>query len=383
MGVATAVAGVASLCYLRPALSPAQPPLAAATAPPSWTLFSASFGDAMHGAVNVYGRGQFVTFVTSDGGRSWRRFSPEATIMTFLDRDHAVAVDLGPANRFWISDDAARTWQTVPQPVLFAGPPQVLLSSLVSGPSFLGPADGWWFGARPGTGQPTVWRTADGGRTWTDLVPSGLPTADRRVLQLVFLDPLRGALVVAAEGPDIWPTLLVTRDGGRTWAPVAPAWPPAGAPPGQGSLVSPTLLAHGGRLVLALDVLVDRSSGPSQQSRRLLAASEDGGSTWGSWTETPRTLAVAAMGFDDAGGLVVADGKRLWSSADLGRTWRSGTVAGPDGQRSTLLAARDGMLLVARLAAPATASALLRSLDGGGHWSEIRLPPAPAPGGSP
>ena len=193
------------------------------------------------------------------------------------------------------------------------------------------------------------------------------------------MDPLRGALAVAGGGSDVWPALLLTRDGGRTWAPAAPAWPAVSVPAGQGLLVSPTLLAHGERLVLALDTLVDRSSGPSQQRRRLLAASADGGATWGAWAETPPISSAAPMRFDDAGTLLLADGTRLWSSADGGRTWRSRTVAGPDGQQLVLLAAQGGMLLVARLGGPGddTAPKLLRSRDGGGHWTEIALPAVP------
>jgi photosystem II stability/assembly factor-like uncharacterized protein len=381
MGLAAVLAGVTSLCYLRPALAPRLPSgRPAVAAGRAWSIFGASFGDAQHGAVNVYANGQFGTFVTSDGGRTWRPYSTQAAVTTFLDRDHAVAVDFGPANRLGISGDAGRTWQTVPQPVQFGSPREILVAGLVSGPFFLDPADGWWIGAPPGTGQATIWRTADGGRTWTDLAPSGVPAADRRVLQLVFLDRQRGALVIAADGPSVSPALLLTRDGGQTWTPAAPAWPPASAPAGQGSIVSPMLLAHGDRLVLSLDVLVDRSSGPSQQSRRLLSASGDAGSTWGPWTETPLTFPAAPMTFDDAGRLVLAGGTRLWLSPDLGRTWEPRTVAGPDGQRSTLLSARSGMLLVARVAVPgsATKPALLRSLDGGTHWSEIALPPLAA-----
>jgi len=379
MGLAAVVAGAATLCYLRPHAGPA-PPARQATlaAGPPWSLSSASFGDAQHGAVNVYAGGRFSTFLTADGGRTWRPAPTPAAITTFLDRDHAVAVDLGPGSRFGISDDAGRTWQTVPQPVAFGGQARILPSD-VAGPSFLDPADGWWFGPRPGTGQRTLWRTADGGRTWTDLAPSGVPAADGRALQPVFLDPLRGALVVAGGGSDVWPALLLTRDGGRTWAPAAPARPAVSVPAGQGLLVSPTLLAHGDRLVLALDTRVDRSSGPSRQSRRLLSASADGGATWGAWAETPPISSAAPMRFDDAGTLLLADGTRLWSSADAGRTWRSRTVAGPDGQQLALLSAQGGMLLVARLAAPGddTAPKLLRSRDGGGHWTEIALPAVP------
>lgn len=381
IGLAAVVAGTASLLYLRPAAVPAPPAGRATPATgPSWSLLNASFGDSQHGAVNVYANGLLATFVTSDGGHTWRRLFTQAALTTFLDRDHVVAVDLGPSNQFEISDDAGQTWQTFPQPVtLSGGPTEIRLSGLLSGPFFLDTVDGWWFGSRPGARQGTLWRTADGGRTWSDLAPGGVLAADGNALQPVFLDRMRGALVSAADGADLRPTLLVTHDGGRSWSNAAPARPPVSAPAGQGLIVSPTLLAHGDRIVLSLDVLVDRSSGPSEQSQHLLSTSEDAGSTWGPWTETPLTVPNATLRFDDAGRLMLADGTRLWSSADLGRTWQSQTVPGPDGQRSILISARGGMVLVARLATPdgATTPTLLRSLDGGNHWTEIALPPVP------
>jgi hypothetical protein len=142
-------------------------------------------------------------------------------------------------------------------------------------------------------------------------------------------------------------------------------------------VVVPTLLAGGGLLVLSLDVAVDRSSGPSPLLGHLLATSEDAGLTWGPWTAMPSTSSLAAtMASDGAGRLLLADGRRLWSSPDLGRTWSSRPVAGPAGQVSAMASALGGALFVITSSGPAGAASrtLLRSLDGGGRWTEVRLP---------
>ncbi len=182
---------------------------------------------------------------------------------------------------------------------------------------------------------------------------------------------------MSADGPDTVPYLLVTRDGGRTWGSVSLAPPPAVVAPGQGAVVVPTLLARGGVLVLSLDVAVDRSSGPSPLLGHLLATSEDAGLTWGQWTAMPSTSAPAAtMASDGAGRLLLADGRRLWSSPDLGRTWSSRPVTGPAGQLSAVASALGGALFVITSSGPVGAArrTLQRSLDGGGRWTEVRLP---------
>jgi photosystem II stability/assembly factor-like uncharacterized protein len=374
MGIATVVAGAASALYVH-ATAPATTRPAAPTSGRPWGLFNASFGDALHGALNVYDRDLFAAFLTSDGGRTWRRFSTRAAVVAFVDRDHAVAVDLSPSNRFAMSHDAGRTWQTVAQPVSPFGPSaRISQPGAFSEPFFLDPADGWWFGSPPGTDQGGLWRTTDGGRTWRNLAPRGIPLQNDPRLQPVFVDRLRGVLLAA--GANTPPALLVTRDGGRTWSAAVLAWPLHSN--GQGLIGGPMLLAHGDRLVLA--VSTGENFLPSEQSPRLVSISADGGSTWGPWTATTTTFPITTMGFDDAGRLVMADGPRLWLSADLGRTWQSRTIAGPDGQSTRLLSARGGTLLVARLGAPVpfTGPTLVRSLDGGRSWTEIALPAGPA-----
>ncbi|MDI3298591.1 MAG: YCF48-related protein [Bacillota bacterium] len=61
-----------------------------------------------------------------------------------------------------------------------------------------------------------IYRTDDGGRTWTTIHPQ---TSLEGVKELGFVDPSWGwALVPGPQGTESGTTLWITRDGGRTWA---------------------------------------------------------------------------------------------------------------------------------------------------------------------
>jgi photosystem II stability/assembly factor-like uncharacterized protein len=83
------------------------------------------------------------------------------------------------------------------------------------------------------------------------------------------------------------------------------------------------------------------------------------------------------MAVTGTGGLVLADGQRLWTSTDLGRTWQRLSPKGLPGTVLSVIAAPDGTLFSVVQPPGAAAVALTRSTDGGDGWSELRLPPAP------
>jgi photosystem II stability/assembly factor-like uncharacterized protein len=356
------------------------------TAPPAvqqWQLDYASFGDADHGAATMSHGGAIATFLTMDGGRTWRQRSAEPAATTFLDRDHAVMLDLGSRGIFGISANAGRTWDAASQPVTSV-PVALRPGGILGGPFFLDPSDGWWLAAGPGAVIAALWRTADGGRTWHDLAPSGIPAPSVSPPQLVFVDRLRGALV-APGGHGRWPTLLTTGDGGRTWRPAALEWPPVDivpADPTDPSVAVAALTAHRDRIVLSLDYLVGGVQGPVQAVGRSSSVSQDGGLTWAPWQPTPGRQSIESVTtLDDAGRLAVADDRHLWTSTDLGRTWRSRPLPALGGRpvSSEVIAAGGGALFVVSLrdAGNVWAATLLRSLDGGGSWAQLSLP---APG---
>jgi len=125
-----------------------------------------------------------------------------------------------PVTLVFGSRDAGQTWSRLAAlPVLLAGPIDFVDAS-------------HWLAVRQGL--PTVVDvTDDGGATWTILPTAGLSTGGLEWIAM--LDALRGAGVLLLEGNSSRPAMLVlTSDGGRTWAPAVglpPAMPvPASAP---------------------------------------------------------------------------------------------------------------------------------------------------------
>jgi photosystem II stability/assembly factor-like uncharacterized protein len=357
----------------RATASPSPPP------PAAWSLTSVSFGDGDHGAATLSGPGSTSTYLTSDGGRTWRRAWAGARTVQFLDRDHAVTVDPGGLEGFETSGDGGRTWHAGSRPgaleAASALPPG---APAAAAPFFLDATDGWWLGPGGGDQPRSLWRTTDGGRSWSDLRSGGIAAiTDPIASQPAFADRLRGALVGPRGGrPDQAPALLATRDGGRTWQPVALTWPQASVGPFDAAVGRVVLVAHGDRLVLSVDLLVPEL-GISQLVRRELSVSGDGGLTWMPWTAAPGQPSIPSnVAVDDAGRLVQADDRRLWTSADLGLTWQSRPLPGPAGQLTAVVSARGGALFV--VASPGAFSTsptrLLRSVDGGDRWTEVHLP---------
>jgi photosystem II stability/assembly factor-like uncharacterized protein len=403
--LAFAATAAAAVVYAGPGLvrSDSQRTVPAAR----WELATASFGDADHGAVTMVNVSRPTatggTYVTSNGGRTWTRHRLGLFVTNFVDRDHVVTVDLGPSAQFETSADAGRSWVTQPAP---AGARQSSRigpgGSIIGGPMFLDPENAWWLAAGPPGPLQTIalWRSRDGGRTWSQLAAGGIPS-DTTFGPAAFVDQLRGVIVMPE--PDSWLSLLTTHDGGETWQPVALSErPAAGAHLAQG-LQNVALLIHGDRLVLSLGLLpagtFASSFGPPGDPRNHVlthwsSVSRDGGLTWTPWSPEP-TLSSPLPGsptFADDGRLLLADGRQLWTSGDDGRTWQAQSMQMPAGMYAlSVLSARGDALFAAAWRLPqgsdnprgqvptgpvpaASELLLLRSRDGGSHWTNVPLP---------
>jgi len=391
IGLAAVAVAAAAAVYLGPGLVRAawpRPQERAAATPPVWMLVYASFGDAEHGAIfETEPNRNPVTYLTSNGGRSWAQPLAAASLVTFLDRDHAVAFGFAGL----ITVDGGRTWTSVAAPPIahrFIAVPGL---GVIGGPAFLDPAHGWWLDDGTVSGsQPALWRSGDGGRTWTQLPATGLP-AGRSIPEPTFVDPLRGVIPTSPPAA-LWPSLLVTRDGGESWRDVDLPPPPL---PGTHLVSSPATravaLAHGDHLLLAVDTLPAEAALTPGRLTHWSSASRDGGLTWTPWSIVPatRSLAQSPPVFDDAGHLLLLDDQGLLASGDDGRTWRTRPVRMPGGARgAALLRTAHGALFASAwrtgpggnpaAGAPLTVGAdlLLRSRDGGTHWSDVPLPVA-------
>jgi photosystem II stability/assembly factor-like uncharacterized protein len=177
-------------------------------------------------------------------------------------------------------------------------------------------------------GHNVLARSDDGGETWSDVRPDGLPHRD---LHGFAVDP-EGRLYAAAAGEGLY----VSRDGGASFEEVSDE---------VGGEVYGLLALEGGRL-LAADL------------RRGLLASDDGGSSWAIALSQP-VIRLAA-----GSGVLLATGERIWRSRDGGKTWQAGFRPG---SAFEAIAASGS---VAFAVTPQTRT-LYRSDDGGEDWSPV------------
>jgi len=157
----------------------------------------------------------------------------------------------------------------------FFGAVQQLEMSFVSG------QEGWVTkgGLRPGSNGPCdaypawVWQTADAGATWRMLPDTGIPDS-RCKSGLSFVDSSHGFL--GAWDPSHAPVIYRTSDGGQSWSASAPLpEPPAFKTVCVGCIGMQTgpVRAFGSTLLVS----AWQPSGPSTQ---FVFRSTDGGATW-------------------------------------------------------------------------------------------------------
>jgi photosystem II stability/assembly factor-like uncharacterized protein len=163
-------------------------------------------------------------YTTSDGGASWseafQNDDPNAfyDCMTFLDRQHGLALSDPPNGFFRIlgTSDGGQSWHVVNADMPPALPGEAGFAA--SGQCITSIGRHVWF-ASGGGAQSRVFRSNDGGQTWsvsTTPIPSS-PSAG--IFALAFLNPRHG-IAVGGDflAPDASPnSIAVTDDGGVTW----------------------------------------------------------------------------------------------------------------------------------------------------------------------
>jgi len=288
-----------------------------------------------------------------------------------------------------ISHDAGRTWRHLSDPRHNPGP---------GWPGFLDTQHAWWIdpGSSPDPHTPVpIWRTTDGGSTWHELVASGLP-ATGVPGQPVFTDPLHGALLfISRDGTE---SGVATSDGGENWRAIKAPEVPVQATRLQNWVV----LRHRHRLLswlLTVPPAVSVVSGSVvvQQGSAIdympfVSLSDDGGQTWSQPRPAPDIVqpwyvSSPYPSLDDRGRLLLLDDRRLWISEDDAATWAARLMQVPAELRLARLvsavpgalyamAAETGPRDIVTLTTPLT---LIRSTDGGAHWSVVALPRPPGP----
>lgn len=166
-------------------------------------------------------RGRFVVRASDDGGRSWRpiegpealegeaAFAASGTSIRFAG-ERRVAIGTGGAAvaRVLLSDDAGVGWRAVELPLASGAPSRGVFSLLPVGDRGWLAVGGDFENAAERAGTAAL--STDGGATWS--TPTEPPGGYRSAVELLSDGSV---LATGPEGSDL------SRDGGRSWSPIA------------------------------------------------------------------------------------------------------------------------------------------------------------------
>lgn len=384
---AALVIGAAAVAYLAPqvlsgrhvASNAARRASAAGVTPPSSVLvYSAAFADSRDGAVSLTQRGASSggLYTTHDGGRSWQKAAipaPGTGSVTYFDPRDAVLVGNGTdVEDAWTTGDGGNVWTVVPLPAHPSGP------YVPAAPMFSDTRQALLIRQLGTANAPVhpveIWRTQDGGLSWTRRAAAGIPVDGYK--SLIWFDGERALLLVApADGAA--PSVLFTADGGDSWRLSEQVLVPQ---PGTGAQPPPTatVLRSGARLVLWTTLNGRAPDEAQSRAASYAAVSQDAGADWGPLQRQPDGLSGSPVP-DGHGRLVVLRGDRLWASSDAAHTWSSRAVHLPAGADALgLLSATSDELFAVAAYDPTEEEpeALLYSRDAGDHWLTVTLPAA-------
>ena len=289
-------------------------------------------------------------FLTEDGGRTWQplavpvptpaagrlRLFPDGAGLLLLVRDES-----GGRASLYATADRGATWEqrTLPRA---AGGEEVM--------TFLTAVDGFEVFRPAGQPAPLVFRTRDGGRTWSAPAMAGLPAAP--VSDPVFVDPERGfALQSGLTGTRIFRT----GDGGEDWSPLPLPVDLAGAS------TPPSVFAFGDTVLLLLG--------------STLAVSRDLGATFSEFHPLPPGAGTEGrLACLDAQSCRLAFDLAYLSTDDGARTWTQRVIHLPDRLLLTDLQPVSAETSWG-VASGGDGQRLIETSDGGVSWREVRLPP--------
>jgi photosystem II stability/assembly factor-like uncharacterized protein len=353
------------------------------------------FVTADSGWLTVEGGGHTTVLLTGDGGRHWRKSLPlpanALAQVRFLDTRNGLVFTSSPQerqDRLYRTEDGGRHWELVTLP---AAP------TANSGGGRLAFADalhGWYlqpaFNSR--TSQDfTLYRTADGGRSWSPLVTvdighptsHGLSNAGVKT-GLAFRDAQNGWIGQITPGQAL---MWLTHDGGASWEPATLPPPATGWEPSAD--VSTGLDLQHSRYPDAIEATVMSPTAAPTAPRAYLYVSAEGGRSWTGPRPLPEPPAGAQpsavappVAFAGPASWWYPRGSALFESQDAGQQWRpEGSL--PGGRQFARLEAVDASHLWSIAGRPArcppsgdclaswTDRGLLRTADGGRHWTPV------------
>lgn len=203
------------------------------------------FLDASHGWVqtvdpNNYPNGGTI-YRTTDGGLSWEAFQTpfSAGDMEFLDVNNGwMMADLGVgagsmAIAIFQTSDGGATWTRTytNDPSIEGAGDSLPLGGIKV---MMVPVDmntAWVGGVIYSSGSTYLFRTDDGGKTWsqvTMMLPGKAQSSELTIEQVRFFSPTRGFLAIRLTSTTQETIVFTTNDGGETWDPAPASLPNSG-----------------------------------------------------------------------------------------------------------------------------------------------------------
>ena len=336
-------------------------------------LRSVTFADASHGWIVAVAydpktdQSTSGLLATTDGGATWTRQAVgiQVNTLSFADRLHGYAV--GADGSIATTIDGGASWQVRSSVSPASGIPALWDIA------FADTAHGWAVGGGMDTGTGVILATTDGGATWS------AQAAGSGLLGVSFPDAVHGWAVgggshLGGTGPAVGgpPVILHTGDGGLTWQTQS-----AGTSFGSLNDVDFVDANHG---------CVAGSSGAFPSGHPILAATSDGGVTWQSVTLPQAAGSAWAVSFVDAQhgwavtSLTSTYPSVIYATSDGGLTWTSQYVASGVVLRSIAFADAAHGWAVGQAADLQGDCAVLSTTNGGATWSEQDLA-SQSPGG--
>ena len=260
------------------------------------------------------------------------------------------------ATRLFRSTDHGDTWQERPLPAP-AGGREV---------TFVSDAAGWILHrGSPATQcqaqRVALSRTSDAGASWDDIGATGIADAGCKEA-IVFTDMVHGYLDV--YDPNGAPLIYRTTDGGRTWSASRPLADPPGFTThiGGGSLVPGPVRSFGTTLLL--------DAAGSNNSTHYAYRSIDDGATWTYVNAAPAGPGPAIVFLTVSRWLQIAPAGGSRETVDGGASWHAfATDYGQAAPIVPVITFGDPMVGYATVR-----GAIQRTIDGGAHWTAIRTP---------
>lgn len=165
---------------------------------------------------------------TRDGGATWEidvansgMCAPcdSSSLPTVIDARHWA---LPTSDALYMTEDGGTTWDKRELPGSDLRPPPLQKGGRLASVSFIDPSHGWafvWLDAQTVPANSSrLYRTADGGRTWT-LMQSNLPAQAPDAASIIFVDATTGFATHRLSTSAV--QLLKTTDGGQTWTEIS------------------------------------------------------------------------------------------------------------------------------------------------------------------